>query len=277
MSRITDRFADLRQKNESGLVAFITAGDPNLETTAALVREFERVGVDVVELGVPFSDPLADGPTIQAASERALKVGTTVEDVLSLVKSLRLDGVEIPVVLMTYYNPMLQFGLERFAQACEEAGVDGIIATDLPPEEGSQWIAAGRAHNVDTIFLLAPTSTDARVEAVAAATTGFIYCVARLGVTGARDTVPEELGELVTRIRQHTQTPIAAGFGFSKPEHVRIACRQLGADAVVVGSAIVNLIAQHTGQPEEAVRQTTLFVQQLKRATQQSRPATIEG
>ncbi|MCS6862018.1 MAG: tryptophan synthase subunit alpha, partial [Abditibacteriales bacterium] len=218
MSQITERFAALRTRNEAGLVAFITAGDPNLETTAALVCEFARVGVDVVELGVPFSDPLADGPTIQAASERALKAGTTVEGVLSLVSGLRGEGVTIPIVLMTYYNPMLQFGLERFAQACAGAGVDGVIATDLPPEEGSRWIAAARAHRLDTIFLLAPTSTEARVEAVAKATTGFIYCVARLGVTGARDTVPEELGDLITRIRKHTSTPIAAGFGFSQPE-----------------------------------------------------------
>jgi tryptophan synthase alpha chain len=256
----------LRQKGESGLVAFITAGDPNLETTAALVREFERVGVDVVELGVPFSDPLADGPTIQAASERALKVGTTVEGVLALVAGLRGEGVEIPVVLMTYYNPMLQFGLERFAQACADAGVDGIIATDLPPEEGGKWISAARAHKVDTIFLLAPTSTDARVEAVAKATTGFIYCVARMGVTGARDAVPEELGELVRRIRQHTQTPIAAGFGFSKPEHVHIAGRQLGADAVVVGSAIVSLIAENAAS-DELVEKVSAFVSELKKAT----------
>ncbi len=266
VSRIANQFNQLHSRGESGFVAFITAGDPNLETTAALVREFARVGVDVVELGVPFSDPLADGPTIQAASERALKVGTTVEGVLSLVSGLRQEGVEIPVVLMTYYNPMLQFGLECFAQACAEAGVDGIIATDLPPEEGGKWIAAARANNVDTVFLLAPTSTDARVEAVAQATTGFIYCVARLGVTGARDTVPEELGALVTRIRQHTQTPIAAGFGFSKPEHVRVACQQLGADAVVVGSAIVNLIAEHAAS-NELVEKVSAFVSELRKAT----------
>jgi tryptophan synthase alpha chain len=267
VSRITNQFNQLRSRGEAGLVAFITAGDPNLKTTAVLVREFERIGVDVVELGVPFSDPLADGPTIQVASERALKVGTTVEDVLSLVENLRREGVEIPIVFMTYYNPMLQFGLERFAQACAESGVDGIIATDLPPEEGRQWIAAARANNVDTIFLLAPTSTDARVEAVAKATTGFIYCVARLGVTGARETVSEELGETLTRIRQHTQTPIAVGFGISKPEQVRTVCQQLGSDAVVVGSAIVNLIAENTAESEKLVEKVSAFVGALKVAT----------
>jgi len=274
MTQLSARFAELRTSNVKGLVPFITAGDPDLDATQRLIHEFERAGVDAIELGVPFTDPLADGPTIQASSERALASGTTLEKVFELVRSIRqptnqpaTEPTEVPLVLMTYYNPMLQYNLGRFAARCRECGVDGIIATDLPPEEAEPWIAAARKHNVGTVFLLAPTSTDERLRHACELATGFIYCVSRLGVTGARETVPADLGELIGRIRRHTDKPIAAGFGFSTPEQVRKVLSETSLDAVVVGSAIVNRIAAADVKSEEGVRKVGEFVRELKAAT----------
>ena len=234
--RIAARFRDLSKRGEMGLVAYITAGDPSLAASEKIVLAAAEAGADVIELGVPFSDPVADGPTIQRASERALRGGASLGGVLELVRKIR-DRSDVPLVLFSYYNPLLQMGIETFALAAAKAGADGILATDLTPEESADYRAAMRAHNLDTIFLVAPTSTDARIERIAKVSTGFLYLISRTGVTGAREALPEELPGLVRRVRKFTTLPIAVGFGISLPTHVTV----LGgiADAAVVGSALM--------------------------------------
>jgi len=238
-SRISRRFADLRRAGEMGLVAYLTAGDPSLDATEKFVLALAGAGADVIELGVPFSDPVADGPVIQRASERALRAGTTLTGVLSLVKSLR-KKTDVPLVLFSYYNPVLQMGLEKFADAAKEAGADGVLITDVTPEEGVEYRAAMSSRGLDTIFLAAPTSTDERLAMIAKASSGFLYLISRTGVTGAKDQLAEELPALARRVRRVTDLPIAVGFGISQPGHVAL----LGglADAAVVGSALVEEI-----------------------------------
>jgi len=235
-TRISKRFAELRAGGELGIVAYITAGDPSLEATLKFVRALSDAGADVIELGVPFSDPLADGPTIQRASERALKSGTSLAGVIDLVRRIR-QLSEVPLVLFSYYNPILQMGLETFARAASEAGVDGVLVTDLTPEESVDYRRILAAHHLDTIFLGAPTSTDERLAKIAAASSGFLYLISRTGVTGAKDALPDDLPALIRRARAVTRLPIAVGFGISLPGHVSV----LGglADAAVVGSALV--------------------------------------
>jgi tryptophan synthase alpha chain len=238
-TRISKRFAQLRESGELGIVAYITAGDPSLDATHRFVLALAEAGADVIELGVPFSDPLADGPTIQRASERALKAGTTLAGVLDLVRRIR-QSSEVPLVLFGYYNPVLQMGLEKFAAAASSAGADGVLITDLTPEESADYRRILAAHNLDTIFLGAPTSTDERLATIAACSSGFLYLISRTGVTGAKDDLPDDLPALVRRARGVTRLPIAVGFGISLPGHVSI----LGglADAAVVGSALVSEI-----------------------------------
>src|SRR5260370_151518 len=235
----SNRFAELRGSGELGIVAYITAGDPSLEATLKYVLALAEAGADVIELGVPFSDPLADGPTIQRASERALKAGTTLAGVLGLVRRIR-QSSQVPLVLFSYYNPILQMGLEKFASAAESAGADGVLVTDLTPEESEDYRGILAAHHLDTIFLGAPTSTDERLAKIAACSSGFLYLISRTGVTGAKDTLPDDLPALLRRARGVTQLPIAVGFGISLPGHVSV----LGglADAAVVGSALVSEI-----------------------------------
>ena len=268
MTRISRRFQELDSRGEKALICYVVAGDPSAEKTIAIIRALEEAGVDVIELGVPFSDPLADGPSIQAAGHRALDRGMTLEGVFDIVRQVR-AGSEIPIVLMTYFNPALRFGLERFASAAATAGVDGVIQTDLTPEESDAWLAAAGANGLDTIFLLAPTSTANRLEVVSRLSRGFIYCVSRTGVTGAREEVPAELTEFIARVRAGTAgegrgLPVCVGFGVSRPEHVR---RIIAfADGVVVGSALVDLIARHAEDADlrERVR---LFASALKDET----------
>jgi tryptophan synthase alpha chain len=238
-TRIAKRFADLRASGELGIVAYITAGDPSLDATLKFVLALAEAGADVIELGVPFSDPLADGPTIQRASERALKSGTTLAGVIELVLRIR-QSSQVPLILFSYYNPILQMGLEKFARAASEAGADGVLATDLTPEESADYRCILAAHHLDTIFLGAPTSTDERLTKIAAASSGFLYLISRTGVTGAKDALPDDLPTLLRRARAVTQLPIAVGFGISLPGHVSV----LGglADAAVVGSALVSEI-----------------------------------
>ncbi len=235
-TRITRRFGELRRASELGLVAFLTAGDPTLAATERIVPALAEAGADVIELGVPFSDPLADGPTIQRASERALRSGTTLAGVLALVKNLR-RGTEVPLVLFSYFNPVLQMGVEKFADTAAAAGADGALITDLTPEEGGDYRRCVSARGLDTIFLAAPTSTDTRLTRIAESSSGFLYLISRTGVTGEKDTLPEDLPALIRRARAVTLLPIAVGFGISLPGHVSI----LGglADAAVVGSALV--------------------------------------
>jgi tryptophan synthase alpha chain len=234
--RIAQRFAALAEKGEMGLVAYITAGDPSLGATEKIVLAAADAGADVIELGVPFSDPVADGPTIQRASERALRGGTTLAGVIDLVKRIRTRS-EVPLVLFSYFNPILQMGLEKFAAAAAAAGADGVLATDLTPEEAGEYRVAMHARGLDTIFLAAPTSTDTRLAQIAACSTGFLYLISRMGVTGERNALSEELPELARRVRRFTKLPLAVGFGISQPAHVSV----LGgiADAAVVGSALV--------------------------------------
>jgi tryptophan synthase alpha chain len=260
MSRISQRFEALRAEGKKGLVVYIMAGDPDLETTRKLILELERAGADVIELGVPFTDPLADGPSIQLANERALASGTTLEDILNLVRGLR-EETQIPILLMTYYNPIFRAGQERVAREAVAAGVDGMLITDLPPEEGAEWKSIAEAAGLDTIFLLAPTSTGERIRIASKIASGFVYCVSRTGVTGVQADLPPDLHGLLDRIRAETNQPIAVGFGVSKPEHVR----QIGewCDAAVVGSAVVNLIARDGRDSVAAVGE---FVRELKGA-----------
>ena len=239
VSRISQRFAALRQSGQMGLVAYLTAGDPSLAATEKFVLALSEAGADVIELGVPFSDPVADGPVIQRASERALRAGTTLASVLSLVKSLRAK-TQVPLVLFSYYNPVLQMGLEKFADAAKSAGADGALLTDVTPEEATEYRAAMSSRGLDTVFLAAPTSPDERLALISAATSGFLYVISRTGVTGAKDQLAEELPALARRVRRFTDLPIAIGFGISQPGHVSL----LGglADAAVVGSALVEEI-----------------------------------
>jgi tryptophan synthase alpha chain len=243
LTRIARRFATLRESGELGIVAYITAGDPTLAATHKFVLALAEAGADVIELGIPFSDPLADGPTIQRASERALKAHTTLAQVIELVREIRKSS-EVPIVLFGYYNPVLQMGLEKFAAATATAGADGVLITDLTPEESDDYRQALAAHNLDTIFLGAPTSTDERLAKIADVSSGFLYLISRTGVTGAKDALPDDLPALLRRARKVTQLPIAVGFGISLPGHVSV----LGglADAAVVGSALVSEIENAT-------------------------------
>jgi tryptophan synthase alpha chain len=242
-TRISKRFAALRESGELGVVAYITAGDPSLDATLKFALALAEAGTDVIELGVPFSDPLADGPTIQRASERALKSGTTLAQVIDLVREIRKSS-EVPLVLFSYYNPVLQMSLEKFASAAASAGADGVLITDLTPEESNDYRQILSAHHLDTIFLGAPTSTDDRLAKIAAVSSGFLYLISRTGVTGAKDALPDDLPTLLRRTRRVTQLPIAVGFGISLPGHVSV----LGglADAAVVGSALVSEIEKAT-------------------------------
>lgn len=260
--RIARGFAELRRRGELGLVTYLTAGDPTLDATEEIVLAAADAGANVIELGVPFSDPVADGPTIQRASERALKSGTTLSGILALVKRLR-RKTDVPFVLFSYYNPILQMGIERFASEAAGAGADGVLATDLTPEEAGDYHTILRAHSLDTIFLAAPTSTESRLARIAAATSGFLYLISRTGVTGTRDALPEDLPAFVRRARQATQLPLAVGFGISLPTHVSV----LGgiADAAVVGSAIVAEI-EKAATPRAAAEAVANLVRSLKQA-----------
>jgi tryptophan synthase alpha chain len=263
--RIAKRFRELSEAGELGLVAYITAGDPSLDASEKIVLAAAEAGADIIELGVPFSDPLADGPTIQRASERALRSGTTLAGVIDLVHRLR-KHTEVPLVLFSYFNPILQMGIEKFADAASAAGADGVLATDLTPEESADYRKILRSRGLDTIFLAAPTSTDARLAKIAGVSTGFLYLISRTGVTGAREALPEELPGLVRRIRKFTALPVAVGFGISLPTHVTV----LGgiADAAVVGSAIVAEIEKATSA-QSAAKAVGDLVGSLKRAARQ--------
>jgi tryptophan synthase alpha chain len=251
VSRIGEAFKNLRGTGRRGFIPFITAGDPDLQTTRALIVELARAGATLVELGVPFSDPVADGPTIQRSSERALKRGVGLADVLETLADARSE-TDVPVILFSYFNPLLQFGVERLAEASARAGVDGILATDLVPEESAEFNATLARRGLDQIFLVAPTTSDARLRMVAERASGFIYAVSRAGVTGARTDLSAEAARLVERVRGVTDLPVAVGFGISSPEHVAEVWRY--ADAVVVGSALVSEIEKHAGSPDLVAR-----------------------
>jgi tryptophan synthase alpha chain len=242
MKRIEARFSKRKAEGRAAFVAFLTAGDPSLERTVSAAVELDAAGVDVLELGVPFSDPLADGPVIQRSSERALARGVTLGHVIETVERIR-EKTQLPLVLFSYLNPLLQRGLERVAQEAARAGVDGVLVTDLPPEEAGEWIPAARAVELDTVFLASPTSPDERLCCVAAASRGFVYAISRTGVTGERQALSDDARPLVERLRALTAVPVALGFGISTPEQVKQASAV--ADAVVVGSALVRFLEEH--------------------------------
>src|SRR5262245_25790923 len=247
MTRIQSKFRDLKKAGKKAFIPYITAGDPDLRTTLQLVLELERAGSDIIEIGVPFSDPIADGPVIQRASERALRNGVSVRDCLEVVRELRTKS-EIPILLFSYFNPLLAIGLEELGDQFRDAGVDGVLVTDLVPEEAGEFIPIMRAAEIDTVFLIAPTSTDERIRLVAECSTGFVYAVSRTGVTGIRQTLSEAASNLVNRLRKFTDAPVAVGFGVSTPEHVRDVWSH--AEGAVVGSRIVLEIADHIGSPD---------------------------
>jgi len=264
-TRIAQRFADLRRGGQMGLVAFLSAGDPSLEATESFVFALADAGADVIELGVPFSDPVADGPAIQRSSERALRAGTTLSGVLDLVRRIRLQS-DVALVIFSYYNPVLQMGLEPFAARAAAAGADGVLITDLTPEEAGDYHRIVRAQGLDTIFLASPTSTDERLKRIAGVTSGFLYVISRTGVTGAKESLPEDLPALMRRVRNATELPLAVGFGISLPGQVSL----LGglADAAVVGSALVEEI-ERASTVEAARAALAARVRKLKEAGMQ--------
>ncbi len=251
MSRLAETFSRLRDERRPGLVTYVTAGDPDMARTEGILRALDRAGADVVEVGIPFSDPLADGPVIQRATERALASGTTLLGVLASLKRLRPE-LRMPVVLFSYANPVMRIGAERFADLAREAGVDGVLILDLPIEEADDFRAMLEARGIDTILLLSPTTSDERLRKAAALGSGFLYAISRLGVTGVRSEVAGGAEAMVRRIRRVSDLPVALGFGISTPAHVR----QVGqwADAAVVGSALVNVIAEAGASPDLTTR-----------------------
>jgi tryptophan synthase alpha chain len=247
LGRIADSFTNLKREGKKGFIPFITAGDPDLATTEKLLVTLDDSGATLIELGVPFSDPMADGPVIQRASERALKNEFGLQEILDTVARAR-KQIDIPIILFSYFNPLLQFGLKRLAEAAAEAGLDGVLVTDLSPEEAGEFERELRARDLAMIFLVAPTSTDERLQLVAERASGFIYAVSRAGVTGTRETVSAEAEKLVNRVRKFSELPVAVGFGISNAEQVADVHRY--ADAAVVGSALVAEMERLQGRPD---------------------------
>jgi tryptophan synthase alpha chain len=260
MTRIGQLFDRLKRDNRKGLIAYLTAGDPSPERTPALVEALIRGGADLIELGVPFSDPIADGPVIQRGGERALKAGTTLSIVLEIAAEIRRRS-EVPLLLFTYLNPVLRYGLARLAADAAAVGIDGCLLIDASVEEAHEYIGAMHRHGLDTVFLAAPTSTGRRLKLVAKYSTGFVYLVSRTGVTGERETLSSAVGPLVRSMRAITDLPLAVGFGISRPEHVAEVGRQV--EAVVVGSAFVRLIERNLDNPSLEI-QLESFARELK-------------
>ncbi|MEM4409206.1 MAG: tryptophan synthase subunit alpha [Candidatus Caldarchaeum sp.] len=256
-----ETFASLRHRDERALVVFITGGDPDVSELPSILRVLEDAGADVIEVGIPFSDPIADGPTIQASSQRALERGIRLDDIFEAVFRA---GTRVPIVYMGYMNVVMRRGLREFAQRARASGAAGVLLSDLPPESADEWKEAARETGLDTIFLVAPTTPDERVLFIAGYASGFLYCVSRMGVTGAENEVPSDVKNLVKRVKQRTSLPVCVGFGISRPEQVAMVCEM--ADGAVVGSYLVELLHQHwgSGKGAEVVRSA---VMRLKAAT----------
>jgi len=259
MNRIDKKFKELKKTKKKAFIAYITAGDPNLNTTSRLVQALEKSGVDIIELGIPFSDPLADGPTIQAASQRALKAGATLRKTFAIIAHLR-NKVAIPIVLMTYFNPVLRYGPARFFESCKACGVDGVIVPDLPCVEAKELVRLGHKKGIATIFLAAPTSTAESIKQIAKNSSGFIYYVSLTGVTGARTKLASDIAANVRRIKAVTNKPVAIGFGVSTPGQAAQMAKT--ADGVIVGSAIVKII----GEKKDIVSRVSRFARSLSKA-----------
>jgi tryptophan synthase alpha chain len=265
MNRIVERFSRLSRERQRGFIVYIGAGDPNLEATRQLALAFDKLGVDVLELGVPFSDPLADGLVNQLAAQRGLESGTTPPKVLETVAAIRRES-QIPIVLYIYFNLIHRYGVERFIREAATAGVDGLLVLDLPPEEADGYEAAMRQADLCNVYLVAPTTPDDRIELIVKRAAGFIYYVSREGVTGMQTQVADTIGQMTAKIRAHTALPIAVGFGISTPEQAKIVAAS--AQAVVVGSAIVNQIARY-GQASDLIQHVTEFTRPLLQAVKQ--------
>jgi len=262
MTRITEKFERLKSEGRKAFIPYITAGDPDLESTESLLLELADAGADVIELGVPFSDPMADGPVIQRASERALKKPIGVTDILPVVERVR-ERSDVPILLFTYFNPLMQFSAANVGEELKRAGLDGVLVTDLIPEEAADFVAGMRRADLDTVFLVALTSTDERIKLIAEHSSGFIYVIARTGVTGMRENIWSEVRKLVERVRRHSNLPIAVGFGISKPEHVRDVWSY--ADGAVVGTRLVLEIENNLGTPQ-MVEKVAQLARELKEA-----------
>jgi len=247
MTRIENKFAQLKSEGRKGFIPYITAGDPSLDVTHDLILALEKTGADIIELGVPFSDPIADGPVIQRATERALHSGVRLQKVLELGARVRKQS-GIPLVLFSYYNPLLRYGLENLARDAVKAGFDGVLATDLTVEESDEYVRVMRGAGLNTIFLAAPTSSRQRMKKIAETSSGFLYAVSRTGVTGEQQALASDLKEFLQALRSHTKAPIAVGFGISRPEHVQAVWQE--ADAAVVGSSIVKEVEKHIGKAD---------------------------
>lgn len=261
MSRITDKFKELKKQGKKALITFITAGDPSLSTTEKLVYALEKAGADIIELGIPFSDPLADGPTIQASHARALKTKATTGDIIKLVSKIR-KKTQIPIAFMTSYNLIMKHGIEKFVKDSVKAGVDGVIVPDLPPEEAAELKSAAKG-GLDTIFLAAPTSTPERIKNVVSSSTGFIYLISLTGITGERKEISGDVQELIKALQRSANKPVAVGFGISKPEHVKEVCQY--ADGAIVGSAIIKIIEKNL-KKKGMVKSVAGFVETLAKA-----------
>ena len=254
MSRIAETFARCKAKGRTALMPFVTAGYPTMEITEKTIHALVDAGADLIEIGTPFSDPIADGTTVQRTSQVSLNNGTRLRDCIDLVRRVRADGIEVPFMLMGYFNPVVKYGLDRYITAAAEAGVDGFIVPDLPIEESGRVRDAARAKGIDLIYMAAPTTTESRLRQIGEMGSGFVYCVAVTGVTGARESMSASLGEYLDRVRQHTDLPLAVGFGISTPEHVA----EVGkvADGAIVASAMINYTDAFPleDQPEQAAR-----------------------
>jgi tryptophan synthase alpha chain len=260
-TRIQSLFERLKKERRAALIAYITAGDPSPERTPEIVAALERGGVDLIELGVPFSDPIADGPVIQRGADRALRAGTNVPKVLEMARKIR-ERSQIPLLLFTYMNPVLRYGLDKLAADAKAAGIDGCLLTDLSVEEAGSYMGAMRSAGLDTVFLAAPTSTDARLRLAAQYSTGFVYLVSRTGVTGERAALSGALEPLIARTRAVTNLPLAAGFGISTPQQAAAVAKM--ADGVVVGSAIVRMIEDNAGSFEKCDAELEAFARSLR-------------
>lgn len=263
MNRLRAKFNELNATGGKALVFYLMAGDPDIHTTLDIIKALDESGVDAIELGIPFSDPMADGPSIQAAALRALDKGMTVRKCLETVRSIR-EFSSIPIVLMTYFNPILHYGIEQFAKDAVAAGADATILTDLSPEESEDWVKASKRNDLGAIFLVAPTSTNERIQKAGEISTGFVYCVSRTGVTGARNETPTDLPELVKKVKSLVHSPVCVGFGISEPSHVAEITRY--ADGAVVGSALVNLITKYKGSAE-LIGEVKKYALAMKEAT----------
>lgn len=267
MSAIERVFHSLKEKKEGALIAYVTGGDPEPKYTPQIVEALIKGGADIVELGIPFSDPIADGPTIQAATVRALEAGTTPNMVLEIARKIR-EKHSVPIVLLTYYNPIFRMGLENFFQLATDCGVDGLIVPDLPVEEAHEYKEVAESHGIDTIFLAAPSTSMERLQKIVASTSGFLYLVSVFGVTGVREKVQELTVQTIKKIHSYTsgRVPLAVGFGISKPEHVE-AVISSGAEGAIVGSAFVNIIAKNQGNIPQLLAGIEEKTRKLKEAT----------